>query len=110
MYCSPAVDDERVYVAWSSPQKTTFLALTHAGELAWERDLGPFVSQHGFGTSPMIYKDLVILANVQQHGATDLRKEGEADQPGDAYIFAVDRRTGQTRWKTPKFRERKPSP
>lgn len=103
--CTPAVDDERVYFAWSSPKKTTFLALAHNGDLAWELDLGPFVSQHGFGTSPLIYQELAILANLQEPTGAESAKEGEPDRPSDAYVLAVDRRTGQTRWKTPKRQE-----
>jgi len=38
---------------------------------------------HGSGTSPVIFDDLVVLAN---------------DQKGKAFLIAVDRKTGQTRW------------
>jgi outer membrane protein assembly factor BamB len=103
--CSPAVDEERVYVAWATPKKTTFLALTHDGELAWELDLGPFVSMHGFGTSPIVYQDMVILANMQLQSEANLSKAVDADKPGEAYVLAVDRKSGQTRWKTPKRNE-----
>jgi outer membrane protein assembly factor BamB len=95
--CTPAVDAERVYVAWSTPKQTLLLALDHAGHVEWQRDLGPWVSQHGFGTSPMLYKDLVILSNSQQ--ANQL-KEGQ--KPGDSYMMAFDRATGEERWRTPR--------
>jgi outer membrane protein assembly factor BamB len=58
---TPAVDGNRVYVCWSVPNRYTLMALTHEGEKVWEKDLGPFVSQHGNGTSPIIYHDNVIL-------------------------------------------------
>jgi outer membrane protein assembly factor BamB len=103
--CTPAVDAERVYVAWSTPKKTTFIALTHAGEPVWELDLGPFVSMHGFGTSPIVYKDMVILADMQLQSEKDLPKAVEADKPGEAFILAVDGKTGAQRWKTPKRNE-----
>jgi outer membrane protein assembly factor BamB len=92
-------------VAWATPKKTTFLALTHDGDLAWELDLGPFVSMHGFGTSPMIYKEMVILADMQMQSESQLSKAVDADKPGEAFVLAVDRRTGETRWKTPKRNE-----
>jgi outer membrane protein assembly factor BamB len=95
--CTPAVDEERVYVAWSTPTETTFKAFTHAGDEVWSKNLGRWVSQHGFGTSPMIYKDLVIISNSQQ---ANKLKEGQ--QPGDSFMMAFDRRTGELRWKLPR--------
>ncbi|MDP6445036.1 MAG: PQQ-binding-like beta-propeller repeat protein [Pirellulaceae bacterium] len=93
--CSPAVDDQRVYFAWSTPAKTTFMAFTHAGEQVWEKDLGTWTSQHGFGTSPIVYKDLVILSNSQQ--ARQLKPD---QRPGKSFMMAFDRKTGEERWRT----------
>jgi outer membrane protein assembly factor BamB len=94
--CTPTVDEERVYVAWSTPKQTTFKAFTHEGEEAWSVDLGTWQSQHGFGASPIIYRDLVILHNSQQ--ANQL-KEGEL--PGESFMMAFDRKTGEEKWRTP---------
>jgi outer membrane protein assembly factor BamB len=85
-----------VYVAWSTPKQTTFKAFTHEGEEAWSVDLGTWQSQHGFGASPIIYRDLVILHNSQQ--ANQL-KEGEL--PGESFMMAFDRKTGEEKWRTP---------
>jgi outer membrane protein assembly factor BamB len=82
---SPTVDEQRLYVCWSTPDKCALMALDHDGEMIWERDLGPYVSQHGHGSSPIIYQDLVILANEQE---------------GISFVIAVEARTGATRWKT----------
>ncbi|MEM7395317.1 MAG: PQQ-binding-like beta-propeller repeat protein [Verrucomicrobiota bacterium] len=41
-------------------------------------------SSHGGGTSPMIYRDLVIITN---------------DQVGESFLLAVDKRTGQEKWR-----------
>jgi len=92
---TPAVDKDHVYLAWSTPDKTTFLALDHEGNKVWERDLGRFQSMHGFGTSPTLYKDLVILPSMQQ--STKLR---EGEKPGKSFVIAVERSTGKTRWRT----------
>ncbi len=94
--CTPAVDDERVYVAWSTPSETSFKAFNHDGTEAWSIDLGTWQSQHGFGTSPVIYKDLVILHNSQQ---ADEVKKGE--KPGESFMMAFDRKTGEEKWRTP---------
>jgi outer membrane protein assembly factor BamB len=84
---SPATDAQRVYVCWSVPARCTLLALDHQGKTIWEKDLGPFVSQHGNGSSPILYQDKVILAN---------------EQDGESFLIAVDAATGETRWKTPR--------
>ena len=84
---SPATDAKRVYVCWSVPARCTLMALDHQGKTVWEKDLGPFVSQHGNGSSPILYQDKVILAN---------------EQDGESFLIAVDAATGQTRWKTPR--------
>src|SRR5678815_1453342 len=44
---TPALDAERVYVAWNEPEHFMLTALTHDGKDVWHRDFGTFVSQHG---------------------------------------------------------------
>jgi len=90
---TPAVDAERVYVAWSTPEEYTFLALDHNGGDVWRRDLGPFVSQHSCGISPIVYEDMVILGNDQDEA-------DEEGHHGESFLIAVDARTGETRWQT----------
>ena len=87
---SPAVDQHRVYVCWSSPAHYTLMALTHDGQTVWEKDLGPFASQHGGGASPIVYQDRVVLGN---------------EQDGEGFLIAVDAATGKTRWQTPRKAE-----
>lgn len=84
---TPAVDGERVYVAWTTPARFTLAAFDHGGRVVWERDLGRSVSQHNSGSSPIVQEDKVILAN---------------EQDGDSSLIAVDARTGATRWQTPR--------
>jgi outer membrane protein assembly factor BamB len=84
---SPAVDEQRVYVCWTVPERLTLMALDHAGNKVWDRDLGPYVGQHGSGVSPIVCEDQVILAN---------------EQDGPSFVIAVDAATGHTRWKTPR--------
>lgn len=84
---SPAVDEHRVYVCWTSPAHYTLMALTHDGQTGWEKDLGPFASKHGGGASPIVYQDKVVLGN---------------EQDGESFLIAVDAATGKTRWQTPR--------
>lgn len=88
-FASPtaAVDAHQLYVSWGTPDHFYVAALDHAGELRWQRDLGTFKSQHGPGTSPMLFENLVIITN---------------EQMGESFIIAMDQKTGETRWKTPR--------
>ena len=82
---TPTVDADRVYVAWTTPERYTVAALTHDGREAWQADLGKFTSQHGFGTSPIVYEDLLVIND---------------DQDGESSLVALDRQTGSVRWRT----------
>ncbi|MEX2173970.1 MAG: PQQ-binding-like beta-propeller repeat protein [Pirellulaceae bacterium] len=93
--CTPAVDADRVYVAWSDPEHTRLFAFDHEGNEAWNLDLGPWVSQHGFGTSPMLYGDLVIITCSQESS-----KRPGTPEPEQSFMLAVDKATGKIRWRT----------
>ena len=94
---TPAVDAQHVYVAWSTPEKVTLRALDHQGRQVWGLNLATWISEHGFGTSPMLFEDLVILSNSQQ--GVDLDPGQEA---GASFMMAFDTQTGQLRWHTPR--------
>jgi outer membrane protein assembly factor BamB len=55
----------------------------HQGDPVWQRDMGPIDSEHGFGTSPILFGDLLIL---------------QCDNKADSWIAALDCQTGKTRW------------
>jgi len=89
---TPALDEQNVYMTWATPERYTLVALDQStGRLQWQRDLGPFVSQHGFGASPIVFDQLVIVPN---------------EQDGPSSVIAVERRTGQTRWIAPRRTEK----
>ena len=85
--CTPTLDGERVYLAMATDDEYLLVALTMEGEELWTAALGPFESQHGQGVSPIVYKDMVILAN---------------DQMGPSSIMAFDRESGDEVWTTPR--------
>jgi outer membrane protein assembly factor BamB len=84
---TPAVDDGQVYVSWGTPKEYLIVALTHDGREVWRNDLGPYKCGHGFGVSPVVFDDLVIVAN---------------DQDGVSALVALERDTGKVRWKVPR--------
>lgn len=79
---SPITDGEAVYAHLASGG---VLACTLDGKKLWHRDLGPVLHRWGNGSSPILYKDTLIVF----HG------------PGEpAFLTALDKRTGKTIWKT----------
>lgn len=93
--CTPTVDQQHVYVAWATPEQTVLKAFDHDGNEAWTRDLGTWQSQHGFGTSPIVYKGMVILHNSQQADKLD-----PGQTPGLSRMTAFNGKTGDTKWST----------
>jgi outer membrane protein assembly factor BamB len=84
---SPAVDGDRVYLLWTTPEEYAVEALDHAGEPVWRKVIGPYQSGHGSGVSPILHDGMVIIAN---------------DHEGDSSLVALDCRTGEIRWRTPR--------
>jgi outer membrane protein assembly factor BamB len=80
---TPAVDGERVFVAFADVQHYLLLAYDFDGNQLWQEDLGSFESQHGEGASPILFEDLVIMVN---------------DQDGPSSIVAREKRTGRSVW------------
>ncbi|MGE3809248.1 MAG: PQQ-binding-like beta-propeller repeat protein [Gemmataceae bacterium] len=81
---TPAVDDQHVYVAWGNAKEYLVAAVDHAGKEVWRVDLGPYKSGHGFGASPIVVGDLLIVPN---------------DQDGPGSIVALECKTGREAWK-----------
>ncbi|WP_254508456.1 outer membrane protein assembly factor BamB family protein [Anatilimnocola floriformis] len=92
--CTPCVDESQVYFAWSDPQHTYFKAFDHAGNEKWSLDLGAWVSQHGFGQSPIVYNDMVIITCSQENS-----KQAGVPEPTESFVLAVDKATGKKRWR-----------
>ena len=82
---TPVTDGQRVYAWFGNGQ---VVALDMEGRVAWTRHLGneysPFQARWGHGSSPTLYGDLLILL---------------CDHQPDAYLLALDARTGKQRWK-----------
>ena len=84
---TPATDGERVYVAFLDRSEMVVGAYDFTGKQRWLVRPGRFSSMHGFCSSPILYKDKVIV---------------NGDHDGDSYLVALDRLTGRTLWKVPR--------
>lgn len=79
---SPVTDGSNVYVFF---QDFGLISYTADGKERWRRPLGPFNMFYGFGASPILVDDKVILPVDQ-------------DNPS-SYLIAVDKNTGRVRWR-----------
>ena len=78
---TPIVEGDRVYVHFGAEGTA---ALTTSGDIVWTARFS-YESQHGNGGSPILFGDLLILS---------------CDGSDDAFVVALDKRTGKVRWKT----------
>jgi outer membrane protein assembly factor BamB len=80
---TPATDGEHLFAFFGS---FGLYCLSVEGELIWKADFGPMQSLHGHGegSSPVLYKDTLIV---------------NWDHEGSSFVVALDKRTGQERWK-----------
>jgi outer membrane protein assembly factor BamB len=87
---TPACDGDQVFTVFAVDDGIWVSAVSITGEILWQKKIGGFLSRHGYGSSPVLYKSLVIAA---------------ADGVGRGYIVALDRSTGDVVWQTPRLRE-----
>jgi outer membrane protein assembly factor BamB len=79
---SPVTDGSNVYVFF---QEFGIISFDPNGKERWKLPLGPFNMFYGFGASPILVDDKIILPIDQ-------------DNPS-SYLIAVDKNTGKVRWK-----------
>jgi outer membrane protein assembly factor BamB len=83
---TPAADADRVYAFFG---KTGVFAFDHDGNQRWQADVGSNTSGWGTAASLLLYKDLVIVnASVESQS-----------------LVALDRQTGEERWRASGIRE-----
>ena len=78
---SPVTDGSSVYAFF---QDFGLIAFTVDGKERWRMPLGPFNMFYGFGASPILVNDLVVLP---------------VDQDTGSYLLGVDAKTGKQRYK-----------
>lgn len=78
---SAATDGKNIFIFFAD---YGILSYTKDGEERWRVPLGPFNNVNGHGSSPIVYKDLVILV---------------CDQDSGSFLVAIDKNTGKERWR-----------
>lgn len=80
---SPVTDGKHIYASFGSHG---IYCYNMAGKLQWKKRLGIMFTRYGWGeaSTPALYKDWLII---------------NWDHEGQSYIFALDARTGNVRWK-----------
>jgi len=82
---TPVTDGERVIAFFGNAGLVCF---DFSGKQLWHEDLGSFVTMHGPGTSPVLYKDKIFLAQDQNQG--------------ESVFAAYDKQTGRRIWQRPR--------
>jgi outer membrane protein assembly factor BamB len=94
---TPCSDGERVYCVFWDGNHVGLYAYGLDGKRLWERDLGPFRSQHGQGFSPIVYGGKVIVNNDQDGKATLQAFHAKDGSPA----WSVKRRAFRACYSTP---------
>jgi outer membrane protein assembly factor BamB len=81
---TPATDGRHVWVPFVEGHEIQLACYDVQGNRVWMRSPCQFFAKHGFCSSPVLYKDLVIL---------------NCDQDAKACIVALDKATGRERWR-----------
>ncbi len=81
---TPATDGRHVYVAFLDFPHMQVACYDVQGKKLWQVSPGKLLSRHGFCSSPVLHGDLVIL---------------NGDQDARAYIVALDKKTGEEKWR-----------
>ena len=82
---TPATDGHFIWVTFLNMPKFEVYCYDFDGNLVWQRSPGEFHSKHGFCSPPILYKDTIIL---------------NGDQDAESYLVALDKTTGEERWRT----------
>jgi hypothetical protein len=81
---TPATDGQHVWVSFLDYPRMVVVCYDVEGNEVWRVSPGEFHSKHGFCSSPILYKDLVIV---------------NGDQDAEAWIVALEQKTGKERWR-----------
>lgn len=81
---TPCSDGKHVWVSFLEKPNIELVCYDMEGHETWRKSPGTFSSIHGYCSSPILYKDMIIL---------------NCDQDAPAFIVAFDRQTGAERYR-----------
>jgi len=87
---TPATDGQFIFTSFIVKDSLYVSAIDLKGQIVWQKEAGPFQSQHGFGSSPVIYESYVIVL---------------ADSNGPGFLAALRRDTGDIVWRVARSTE-----
>jgi outer membrane protein assembly factor BamB len=94
---TPVTDGQSVFALFADG---SFVSLDFDGNIQWiNREVLNWYSQHGVSASPILYNDLLIMA-VDQSGRPPDRALGWHQSWDQGYVLALDKNTGEERWRT----------
>jgi outer membrane protein assembly factor BamB len=99
---TPVTDGQSVFVVFGDG---SIASLSNTGEVLWTNRDFKFYSQHGLSASPILYEDLLIMPYDGSSEGED-KKIGWQKPWDQSYIVALDKRTGQLRWKAKRGQSR----
>jgi outer membrane protein assembly factor BamB len=95
---TPAADGSGVYALVWDGATVILTALDYEGAPRWQRDLGPFRSEHGFGASPVVFDGRVYVNFDQDCVNARTGEEIPGAEHGTA-LMAFDAATGKPLWR-----------
>ncbi len=97
---SCVTDGKYVYAFFGTPG---LFCYDFDGRLIWKHDFGVFTSAAGWGTasSPFLFEDLVIQ-NCDNDGPGALPKGAGSEKAAPMALVALDKKTGEARWRAPR--------
>jgi hypothetical protein len=81
---TPVTDGRHVWATFLESPRMQAVCYDFDGREIWRRSPGEFHSVHGFCSSPILYKDMLII---------------NGDQDAEAWIVALDKTNGGERWR-----------
>ena len=79
-----ATDGEQLFANFLNDGAVHTTSLSLTGEILWRAKITDYIVHQGFGTSPAVYKDLVIVS---------------ADTKSGGAVVGLDKKSGQERWR-----------
>ena len=92
---TPVTDGKTVFAVFSGG---SFVALDFNGNILWINNDLDFYSEHGMGTSPILYGDLLLLS-VNHSNKGEPKALGWQEPWDKSYLLALDKNTGKERWR-----------